>query len=375
MSKRDYYEVLGVSKDAGYEEIKSAYRKLAVQHHPDKHQGDKAAEEKFKEISEAYEVLSDQDKRAAYDRYGFEGLKGAFGRGGFSMDDFTHFEDLQDIFENLFGGDIFGFGSGRGRTGPHRGAHLQTAVEIDLKEAAFGAEKNITVNRAEPCGVCQGTGAKPGTKATPCKTCRGQGQVHMASGFFSISQTCHECNGAGSVIKNACAACHGSGRVNGKRKIKVSVPRGIQNGSRLRVSGEGEPGTKGGPSGDLYVDIHVKPHEIFERHNDDLYCEVPISFATAVFGGEIDVPTLEEPAKLTVSEGTQSGTMLRLRHKGAYNLHGYGRGDQVCRVVVETPTNLNEEQKEKLQEFSKLCGENVHPQSNKFLKKIKDLFK
>jgi len=375
MSKRDYYEVLGLTRGASSDEIRSSYRKLAMQHHPDKHHGDKDAEEKFKEISEAYEVLSDADKRSMYDQYGHEGLKGAFGRGGFSMNDFTHFEDIQDIFEGLFGGDIFGFGSGRQRSGPRRGRHLQAHVEIDLNEAAFGAERTLTIAHSEECPSCKGTGAKPGTKEIQCKACRGAGQVNMTSGFFSISQTCGECGGKGTVIKTPCEVCRGTGQVPGKRKIKVSIPRGVEDGTRLRLSQEGEPGTKGGPAGDLYVDVRVKAHDVFERHGDDIYCEVPISFVTAVFGGEIEVPTLEGPVKLTIPEATQSGKVIRVKQKGVYNLHGRGRGDQLCRVNVETPKNLNDIQKKKLREFAEVCGEDVLPESNKFVKKIKEMFK
>jgi len=378
--KRDYYEVLGISKGASADEIKRAYRKLAMKHHPDKHQGDKEAEEKFKEISEAYEVLSDPKKKSTYDQFGHDGLKGAFGPGGFQWQDFTHFEDISDIFDGLFGSfgfdsDMFGFGSGRARRGgPRRGSHLRAEIEISLKDAAFGVEKTLSLNRKEVCDTCSGRGAKPGTKETKCDACGGRGTVNSVSGFFSISRTCDQCMGRGSIIKTPCDDCSGTGFTHARRKIKVKVPRGIDNGTRLRITGEGEPGEKNGPRGDLYVTIYVKEDKYFQRHNDDIYCEAPISFITAVFGGEIDVPTLEGPVKMKVPEGTQSNKVFRLRQKGVYHLRGAGRGDQLCRVVVRTPTNLNSEQKRKLSEFADACGERIDPQARNFVDKIKGMF-
>ncbi|MCK4463266.1 MAG: molecular chaperone DnaJ [Candidatus Omnitrophica bacterium] len=383
MSKHDYYEILGIGKNASAEEIKRAYRKLAIKSHPDKHQGDKAAEERFKEISEAYEILSDPQKRATYDQFGHEGLKGAFAPSGFQWQDFTHFGDFSDIFGGLddffesFGidTDLFGFGRRRRRTGPHRGASLQYELEIDLKEAAFGTEKTINVQRLETCNVCHGKGAKPGTKEATCDACSGKGQVSTVSGFFSILRTCERCGGRGTIIKTPCTKCNGTGRTRAARRIKVHVPRGIDNETRLRISGEGEAGERGGQRGDLYVLIYVKEHDIFERHYDDIYCRVPISFITAVFGGEIEVPTLESSVKMKIPEGTQSGRTFRLKQKGIYHLSKPGRGDELCKVMVETPTNLNIEQKRKLKEFAIACGEDVQPKTKGFMDRVKKAFK
>ena len=382
MAKSDYYEVLNIAKNASAAEIKKAYRTLAFKYHPDKNPNSKTAEEKFKEISEAYEVLSDSEKRATYDRYGHDGLKGAFGSGGFQWQNFTHFDDLSDLFGNLediFGGfgmsDLFGTGGRRRQRGPRPGSSLQAEVAIDLKEAAFGAERTINLKRLETCDVCKGSKAKPGTKATTCNTCGGRGQVSTVSGFFSIARTCNVCGGSGSILKTPCTNCDGIGRVPARKKIKVQIPKGVSDGIRLRVSNEGEAGEKGGPRGDLYVYINVRKNDIFERHMDDIYCQVPISFVTAVFGGEVEIPTLESTVKMKIPEGTQSGRIFRLRQKGVYHLNGSGRGDELCKVVIETPTNLSEEQKKKLKEFAQLCGENIEPQSQKFMKKIKEMFK
>lgn len=383
MSKRDYYEVLGVGKNASANEIKKAYRSLAFKYHPDKNAGDKEAEEKFKEISEACEVLSDQKKRATYNQFGHEGMKGAFSPGGFQWQDFTHFGDFSDIFSGLsdiFGSfgvdtDMFSFGQRGRRAGPRRGASLQYELEIDLKEAAFGTEKTINVQRLETCNVCHGKGAKPGTKEVTCDVCGGKGQVNTVSGFFSISRACERCGGRGAIIKTPCTKCSGAGRTEAARRIKVNIPRGIDNGTKLRVSGEGEAGEKGGPRGDLYVLIYVKDHDIFERHYDDIYCRVPISFITAVFGGEIEVPTLESSVKMKIPEGTQSGRTFRLKQKGIYHLARSGRGDELCKVMVETPTNLNAEQKRKLREFAIACGEDIQPKTKGFMDKVKKAFK
>ncbi|MFH1791231.1 MAG: molecular chaperone DnaJ [Candidatus Omnitrophota bacterium] len=377
VSKRDYYEVLGVGRSAGHDEIRSAYRKLAMQYHPDKHQGDKAAEERFKEISEAYEVLSDPQKKDTYDRFGHEGLRNAFSAGGFQWRDFSHFEDISDLFENVFSGfgfdDLFGFGGRKKRSGPRQGASIRQDVEIELKEAAFGVEKSVSVTRAETCAKCRGTGARPGTKEETCAACGGRGQVTSSSGFFSISRACEQCRGRGSIIKEPCQECRGEGRVNARKKISVKIPGGVDNGTRLRVTGEGEAGTKGGPRGDLYVDIHIKKHESFERHEDDIYCQVRMPFITAVLGGEIEVPTLEGSEKLDIPAGTQSGEIFRLKHKGMHRLRRGGRGDQLLRVMVETPVNLTVLQKKKLIEFSESCGRKVQPKKGKFVRKIKDM--
>ena len=377
--KRDYYDILGIGKNATDAELKSAYRKLAIKHHPDRNQGDKDSEAKFKEISEAYEVLSDSQKRQTYDQYGHEGMKSTFGNGGFQWDNFSHAGDFSDLFEGIFGGGGGGFsdifGGGRSSRGPKRGASLQCHVTLDLKEAAFGTEKSITLNRAERCDECSGSGAKKGTTPSTCPECHGSGQVAMSSGFFSIARTCVRCAGKGKIITNPCTKCRGIGKVKKKKKIKVTIPKGVSDGVRLRMSGEGEAGEPGSSRGDLYVNISVKEHDIFERHTDDLYCHVPMSFGIAVFGGELDVPTLEGTVKMNIPEGTQSGKVFRLRGKGVPHLNYGGRGDQLCKVVVETPTNLDSEQKKQLKEFMALCGENVQPRSKAFMDKIKGLFK
>lgn len=380
MSKRDYYEVLGISKNATPDEIKSAYRKLAMKHHPDKHNGDKAAEEKFKEISEAYEVLEDPQKKSVYDKYGHEGLKGAFGQGGFGWQDFTHFDDISDIFEGVFGSfgfdaGAFGFGSRKKRSGPVRGENLKIDIEVDLREAAFGVEKTVSISRNETCPLCKGSRTKPGTKEETCHACHGTGQVTSVSGFFSVSRPCVNCGGRGVIIKSPCTNCHGNGVVKEKKKIKVKIPKGVDTGIRLRLNGEGGSGQKGGPSGDLYVDIHVKEHEYFKRDGDDIYCDAPVPYIIAVLGGDIEVPTLDGDVNLHIPEGTDSGKIFKIKEKGIYSLNGHGRGDQYCRVYIETPKKLNSSQKEKLIEFAKLCGENVEDKSGKLFKKIKDMFK
>jgi len=375
--KKDYYEILGISKNASHDEIKKTYRNLAMKHHPDKHQGDKKAEENFKEISEAYEVLSDPNKRSTYDQFGHDGLKGAFGRSGFGWENFTHFSDLEDVLSS-FGdlGDIFGFSTKRrGTRGPRRGADLEYELEITLKEAAFGVEKTIGIERLENCSTCGGTGSKPGTKQESCSYCHGKGQISSVSGFFSVSRTCERCNGSGTIIKHPCVKCSGRGKVRVGRKIKAKIPGGVDSGSRLRIQGEGEAGEKGGPSGDLYVLIYIREDNFFKRHGDDIYCQAPISFITAVFGGEIKIPSLDEDVMMKIPAGTQSGKVFRLKHKGVNHLRGSGRGDELCRVMVETPTNLNTEQKRKLKEFAKACGEEVHSKKKTFVEKMKKAFK
>ncbi|NQT06450.1 MAG: molecular chaperone DnaJ [Candidatus Omnitrophica bacterium] len=383
MSKRDYYEILGLSKDASQEAIKKAYRKLALKYHPDKNQGNKDAEEKFKEVSEAYEVLSDSQKRATYDQFGHAGMQSAFSGGGFKWSDFTHFDEFSDIFSNFgdilggfgFGSDIFSGQSGGRRSGPRRGADLQYELDIDFKEAAFGTEKRIEVPRRESCTTCKGSGAKPGTKRTKCSACKGKGQILTSSGFFSISRTCDRCGGAGEVIETPCTKCNGYGLVRVTRNIKVKVPAGIHTGNRLRVQGEGETGQRGGNSGDLYVFILVRDHPIFKREGYDIICEVPIGFTQAVLGAEIEIPTLDGKAKMRVPEGTQSGRVFRLRQKGVTRLDGHGKGDQFIRVKIETPVNLNKNQKTLLKDFADACGDNVNPLSKSFLEKVKGLFK
>ncbi len=389
MEKRDYYEVLGVSKNTSADEIKKAFRNLALQYHPDRvpQEKKKEAEEKFKEISEAYEVLSDAQKRANYDQYGHAGLEGTFRGGGFTWQDFTHFEDLRDIFGGFDLSDLFrGFGfetdafegygdSPRGRAGSRRGRDLEYELEIQFDEAAFGVEKAITIPKYETCGSCNGSGAKRGSKRETCGMCGGRGQVRQSTGFFTIAQTCTRCGGEGSVIKAPCPSCGGRGRVQARRTIKVKIPAGIDSGMRLRMTGEGEAGERGGRGGDLYVLIRVKPHEIFERSSSDINCEVPINFTTAVFGGEIDVPTLEGKVRMKIPAGTQSGRIFRLKGKGIARLHEYGRGDELVKVHVETPTELTSDQKRILKDFARVASEDPGPLSRSFTDKMKRLFK
>jgi len=384
MSKRDYYEILDLSKGAAVDEIKRAYRRLALKHHPDKNPGNhKEAEEKFKEICEAYEILSDPQKRQTYDQFGHEGLRSAFkGAGGFGWSDFTHYSDLEDIFGNFsdifsnFGVDLGGFGGfSRRRTGARGGSHIEVEVKIGLQEAARGVEKVVRVLRSEKCPVCKGEGAKPGTKKINCPECQGAGQVQTTGGFFTISRTCARCGGEGRIIQTPCSKCRGTGRVKQEKKIHVKIPAGVDTGLRVRLQGEGEAGTKGGRRGDLYIAIYVQADEIFQRHGNDLLCEVPISFAQATLGAEIEVPTLDGKAKMRVPAGTQSGKLFRLRGKGMPDVRGYGRGDELARVILETPRGLNAKQKALLQEFAKECGESVNPLSRSFTEKVKRLFK
>ncbi|MFH1594062.1 MAG: molecular chaperone DnaJ [Candidatus Omnitrophota bacterium] len=382
MSKRDYYEVLGIDKSASADDIKRAYRKLAFKYHPDKNHGDKKAEEKFKETSEAYEILSDANKKATYDQYGHDGLKGAFGGSGFSWDNFTHFGDFEDIFSSigdLFGaGDIFGTrtGSRRGRTGPRRGRDLGYELEITFEEAALGTEKSIEVTRNEECSTCKGSGAKPGTKDSICSACQGYGQVSSASGFFSVSRTCDQCGGAGRVIKTPCKECSGAGNTRQAREIKVKIPAGADNGTRLRVGQEGDDGQRGGPRGDLYVSIYVRKHPVFQRHENDIYAGVNISFTQAVFGSQIDVPTIEGNVKMRIPEGTKSGKVFRLRGKGVPDIfHNSGKGDELVKVSIDVPERLTDEQRRLLKEYASTLGEDSAPKSKSFFDKMKKTFK
>ena len=356
MAKKDYYESLGVAKDASEEEIKKSYRRLAMKHHPDRNPGDKASEEKFKEIKEAYEVLSDSKKRAMYDRFGHEGMAGAQGFGGGGAGpggfDFNNMGDMGDILGNIFEG-VFGRGGNRGsrqQSNVHRGADLGYRLTITLEEAFFGTEAKITIPSWRACDECKGSGAKKGTSADTCKTCKGTGQVYIQQGFFTIQQTCHVCHGAGKVIKDPCSKCRGQGRIHEQKTLAVKVPQGVDTGDRIRLTGEGEAGLHGGPPGDLYVEINVKEHNIFKRDGNDLYNEVPISFVTAAVGGELEIPTLDGKVILKIPAETQSGKVLRLRGKGIKGTHG-GIGDLFCTVVVETPIKLNAEQKELLHKF------------------------
>jgi len=380
-TKRDYYEVLEVTRTVTTEEIKRSYRKLAVKHHPDKNPGDAHAEERFKELGEAYDVLMDDNKRAAYDRYGHaafaQGTGPGAGGGGFH-DPFDLFREVfgqgggGGIFEQVFGG---GGGGGRDRDGRQRGSDLRYDMQIKLEEAAFGCEKEIEVSKLDVCEKCEGRGAEEGSQAATCPTCHGRGQVISSRGFFQVSQTCPNCRGTGQIIAKPCRGCHGEGRVEATSRIKLKIPAGIEDGSRLRSSGNGEAGIRGGPRGDLYVVIHIKEHEVFERQEDNLYCEIPISFITAALGGEVRVPTLEGKASLKIPAGTQSSTTFKLRGKGVPTLNSSARGDLMVRVLVEVPTKLNSEQRGKLEEFAELCGEENSPIHKSFFEKAKEFFK
>ena len=347
--KKDYYELLGVSKGASADEIKKSYRKLAMKYHPDRNQGDKEAEEKFKEVSEAYEVLSDDNKRSQYDRFGHDGMRSSFGPGGFDFNrDFTHMGDLSDILGSIFGGggggmfdSFFGGGGRSSRGGAQRGADLRFDLEIDLEEAIFGSKREITIPVNEECQSCKGTGGK----RENCRQCGGRGQVLSGGGFFQVSQTCPVCQGQGSIVRDACKKCNGAGQMKTRKRMTLSIPVGVETGSRLRLSGKGEGGRKGGPSGDLYVVMHVREHPLFERHGDDLLCTVPIPFETAALGGDVEVPTVDGFAKLRISAGTPSGKLLRLRNKGVRCVDGRGCGDLHVRVVVEVPVKLSSKQK------------------------------
>lgn len=358
MSKRDYYEVLGVDRNATETEIKKAYRKLARQYHPDVNPDNKEAEAKFKEISEAYEVLSDPEKRSRYDRFGHAGTEaGGFGGGfgGFGGGPGPDFGGFGDIFDMFFGG---GFGAARPQRGPRKGADLQLGISISFEEAAFGVEKEVKIGRLESCPICRGTGAEPGTQPRTCPTCGGRGQVAESQstpfGHFQTVRTCPRCQGEGKIIETPCKECRGSGTVRKNRTIKVTIPAGVDTGSRLRLSGEGEGGIRGGPPGDLFVQITVKPHKIFRRDGYDVTCEIPISFAQAALGAELEVPTLEGKTILRIPEGTQTGSSFRLKGKGIPSLRGFGRGDQHVVVKIVTPTRLTERQKELLREFNEI---------------------
>ncbi|HEY4542651.1 MAG TPA: molecular chaperone DnaJ [Noviherbaspirillum sp.] len=374
MAKRDYYEILGLAKNASEDEIKKAYRKLAMKYHPDRNPDSKAAEEKFKEAKEAYEMLSDPGKREAYDRYGHAGVDPNMGGGGGQG-----FGNFSDAFGDIFG-DIFGQAGARGgRGGPqvYRGADLRYNLEITLEQAANGYDTTIRVPSWDECDTCHGSGAKPGTSATTCGTCGGHGQVRMQQGFFSIQQTCPKCHGSGKTIPNPCGTCGGAGRIKRHKTLEVKIPAGIDDGMRIRSSGNGEPGMNGGPPGDLYVEIHIKPHEVFQRDGDDLHCEVPVSFAKAALGGEVEVPTLSGKASFTLPEGTQSGKTFRLRGKGIKGVRSGYAGDLFCHVVVETPIKLTDRQKELLKEFDDLMtagGAKHSPQHKSWKDKVKEFF-
>ena len=377
--KRDYYEVLGVGRTAAAEDIKRAYRKLAVKFHPDKNPDDPHAEDKFKELGEAYDVLMDPEKRAAYDRFGHA----AFAHGGAGFGG-SGFHDPFEIFREVFGGGgfgggifetFFGGGSGQHADDQRRGSDLRYDMEIELEEAAFGSEKTIEIEKLDKCEKCQGTGAEPGSRRVTCPTCAGRGQVISSRGFFHISQVCPRCRGAGEIIEKPCSKCRGEGRIEKLSRIKVKIPAGIREGTRLRSPGNGEAGIGGGPMGDLYVVIHIKEHSVFQRDADDLYCEVPIPFWIAALGGEIDVPTLKGKAQLTVPAGTQTGQMFKLRGKGIPNVNGRGHGNLFARLMVEVPSRLNTEQRRKLEEFAALCGDENSPMRKTFFDRAKEFFK
>jgi molecular chaperone DnaJ len=371
-SKKDYYDSLGVNRDASDEDIKKAYRKLAMKYHPDRNPDSKEAEEKFKEIKEAYEILSEPEKRRAYDAYGHAGVNPQMG-GGPGQEGFGGFaEAFGDIFGEIFGGQRRGGGNQ-----VYRGADLRYNMEITLEQAARGTEAKIRIPTLEECGTCRGSGAKPGTKPKTCETCQGQGQVRLQQGFFSIQQTCPKCHGTGKTISDPCGACHGAGRIKGHKTLSVKIPAGVDDGDRVRLSGEGEAGVNGGPPGDLYVVVSLKPHSVFQREGADLHCEMPISFTIAALGGEIKIPTLEGEAQIKIPAETQSGQIFRLRGKGIRPVRQTSAGDLMCHVVVETPVRLTDRQKEllrELEEINKKDGDKHNPRAKSFMDKVKDFF-
>ena len=380
-TKRDYYDVLGVDKSADATAIKKAYRKLAMKYHPDKNPGDKEAEEKFKEINEAYEVLSDETKRRNYDQFGHEGVNGQGfgGAGGFGGQGFGGFDDIfGDIFGDMFGGGFSG-GSRPRRRGPERGADIKQRINISFEEAAFGKKVQVKINRSEECDQCHGSGAKPGTSKKTCPTCHGSGQVQSVQrtpfGNIASTRTCSTCNGEGEVIDSPCSKCHGKGSIRKTKTIEVDIPAGIDNGQMIKLGGQGELGTRGGPRGDLYIEVNVQSHPLFTRDGYDVYLEMPITFAQATLGDKIQVPTLDGKVEYEVPEGTQTGTVFRLKGKGIPKLKSNVRGDQYVKVTVEIPKKLNEKQKELVREFAKECGQEVHQRQKTLSDKIDNFFK
>lgn len=372
MSKRDYYEILGVGKDAGDQDIKGAYRKLALKFHPDRNPDDPHAEENFKEASEAYSVLSDAQKRAAYDRYGHAGLQGAAGGAGFNPEAFTDFSDILGNFFDL--GDLFGGGGGRRRNRAQRGEDVRYDLELTFEEAVFGMNADIQVARMDRCDRCRGAGSEPGSGPTQCPTCHGRGEVLYQQSFLSIRRTCSTCGGSGQIIRNPCSQCRGNGFRQIQRKLKVTVPAGVDNNTRIRLATEGQPGSNGGPPGDLYVFLKVKEHAFFERHEQDLHCTIPINLAQAALGAEIEVPTLEQPHKLKIPEGTQSGAQFRVRHKGVPVVNGSGRGDLYVHVNVQIPTRLTREQRKLLEQLRESLPVDNAPAEKGLFDKVKDYF-
>jgi molecular chaperone DnaJ len=380
-AKKDYYELLGVGRSASVDEIKKQFRKLAMQYHPDRNPGDKSAEEMFKQVSEAYEVLSDPDKRAQYDRFGHEGLKSTFGPGGFDFSrDFTHASDLQDILGSLFGegssffDDFLGGGRRRSRSGPQQGADLRFDLEIDLEEAVYGSKREITYPVTEECGKCNGSGVAEGSHRETCRQCGGKGAIIAGGGFFQVRQTCPVCGGSGTLITKPCADCQGSGRMRAQRRIVLKIMKGVETGSRLRLAGKGEGGAKNGPAGDLYVVIQVRGHELFERRGDDLFCEVPVPFDVAALGGEIDVPTVDGFAALKIAPGTTTGKVFRLRGKGIPNIEGYGRGDLHVRVIAEVPDKLDSKQKKLIKDLAGALNESNYPDRQALKEKAESFY-
>jgi molecular chaperone DnaJ len=372
MAKRDYYEVLGVNRDASDDDIKKAYRKLAMKWHPDRNPDNPKAEERFKEAKEAYEILTDAQKRPVYDQFGHAGVDpstaGAAGAGAAGFGNFA--DAFGDIFSDIFGG-------GRGRSNVYRGADLRYNLEVSLEDAARGTETRIRIPAMEECATCKGSGAKPGTSPTSCPTCHGHGQVRMQQGFFSIQQTCPRCHGTGKIVSSPCQTCGGAGRVKQHKTLAVKIPAGVDEGDRIRLSGEGEAGMNGGPSGDLYVVIHLKPHTVFTRDHNDLHCEMPISITAAALGGDIEIPTLDGYAKIKVPGGTQTGQMFRLRGKGIKGVRSSGHGDLICHVAVETPVNLTARQKELLQELESINQKDNgrhNPRAKSWMDKVKEFF-
>ncbi|BBL34825.1 chaperone protein DnaJ [Nitrosomonas stercoris] len=367
MSQRDYYEVLGVGRDADESELKKVYRKLAMKYHPDRNAGDAKAEEKFKEVKEAYEVLSDSSKRAAYDQFGHAGLNGGIGGAGA--------QGFSDAFSDIFS-DLFGMRGGGGRSNVHRGADLRYNLEITLEQAARGTETKIRIPRQETCDTCHGSGAKPGTSPKTCPTCNGHGQIRMQQGFFSIQQTCSHCQGSGKVVSDPCKDCRGTGRVKHQKTLSVRIPAGVDEGDSIRLTGEGEAGVNGGPAGDLYVVIHLASHPVFQRDGNHLHCEIPISFTAAALGGEIEVPTLDGHARIKIPAGTQTGKIFRLRNKGITGVRNKLTGDLLCHVAIETPVNLTARQKELLEEFASISqqDDSHHPRAKSWMEKAREFF-
>jgi molecular chaperone DnaJ len=381
VSKRDYYEVLSVTRTASDNELKSAYRKLAMQYHPDRNPGDKIAEERFKEAAEAYAVLCDPEKRSLYDRFGHQGVRSAAGGGaGFDPSVFNEFGDFADILGNMFGfGDLFG--NARRRGGPQRGADLRYDLEIAFEESAKGVETTIQIPRQENCETCHGSGAAPGSSPTTCSMCRGQGQVRTQQGFFTVARTCPQCHGAGKIITKPCTTCRGAGRISRERKLTVKIPPGIATGQQLRLTQEGEAGSAGGPPGNLYVVIHVQEHEFFRRDGNNLFCEIGVNFTTVALGGEIQVPTLDGEESVKIPEGTQTGTTLKLRGKGMPDVNGRGRGDLFATVQVQTPKKLTKDQRHLLEQLAKaLPKEKFEPRAHgdaderNLFDRVKDMF-